>query len=553
MKKPVKLAGFLLAVTIFWSMLVTACGDSNTVTTGPSITTGSATISGSGTTKARTLNVGLRGDINALDPVHGYDDNTNSVILQITEGLFYYDQDNRIAPKLAKGVKIVDPTTYVYQIRDNVTFSDGTPLTVDDVIFSLERYRDPAVASDLAWMFANVSTVTKTGDWEVTVKLSKPDALWQQALATTAGHVISKKYFEAHKANFGKPDGGLLGTGPFIFKKWTTGSEIVLEKNPTYWDKTSTNQIDKIVFKIIPDLTSEVAALKAGQVDLVNSPPVDQLDQIRASKDLTVSLIDSFYFDFLAFNTDRKPFDDVNVRKAIYYAVDRDSIYKYILKDTAKPANSLPIDQIITNNDKDYWASYLKSAPDYKYDLNKAKEYLAKSSVPNGFTATLTMSDDTARNSIALSIQQSLKQLNISINIQKLSFSEYFPYQFGGKIKDGKRDYDFLLGGWVSDFPDPAGNVTPMFYSAYKGAGGSNAASYNNPKVDQLLDAQTGSLDPKERAQFLQQALDIISAEVPYAVISYPKFIFAHNKKIQYTFSASFLYNLFFKDFKFID
>jgi peptide/nickel transport system substrate-binding protein len=326
-----------------------------------------------------------------------------------------------------------------------------------------------------------------------------------------------------------------------------------LEKNPNYWDKTSTNQIDKIVYKIIPDGTSRLAALKAGQVDFLGGPSADQLDQIKASKDLTLAEFGSFYFQFLAFNTERKPFDDVNVRKAIYHAIDRDSLYKFVLKDTAEPSNSLPVDAIITSGNKAGWESYLKNAPDYKFDVNKAKDFLSKSSVPNGFTFTLTLADDSVRNSIALAIQQSLKPLNITVNIQKLTSSEYFPYQFGGKIKEGKRDYDVLLGGWVSDFPDPAGTLTPMFHSSYKGAGGSNAASYTNEKVDKLLDAQTASVDLKERTTLLQQALDIISDEVPYAVLSYPKVIYATSKKIQYTFGASYLYNIFYKDFKFND
>lgn len=541
MKKSEKLIVLLITISMLISMFMTGCGSSK------------SNSSTSDANKTRTLNVALRGDINALDPAFAYDNVTNAVVLQITEGLFYYDENNKIVPKLAKGYKRVDSTTYVYEIRNDVNFSDGSPLTVDDVIFSLERYRDPSVASDLGWMYANVASIKKTGDWEVTVKLSKPDALWEQALATTAGHIISKKYFEAHKNNFGKPDGGLIGTGPFIFKKWTTGSQIDLEKNPKYWDKSSKNQIDKIVYKIIPDGTARVAALKSGQVDFINGPPLDTLDQIKASNDLNLSAVDSFTFNFLAFNTERKPFDDINVRKAIYYAVDRNSIIDNIFKKAVSPANSLPLDQVICSNDKDSWNSYLKSAPDYKYDIAKAKEYLAKSSVPKGFNCTIILADDSAYNAAALSIQQSLKQLNINVNIQKITSSEYFPYQFGGKFKDGKRDYDILLGRWTSDFPDPAGDLIPMYASVNKGKGGSNAASYTNPKVDKLLDAQTASTDQKERSKLMQEASDIIANEVPYAVISYPKAVFATNKKIQYNFGASWLYNIFYKDFKFND
>lgn len=202
MKKLVKLATFILAVSIIFSTLFTGCGNGENNTD----------------SKKTIFNVALSGDIKAVDSAFGYDRNTNAVVLQVTEGLFYYDVNNKIVPRLAKSYKVVNPTTYVYEIRNDVNFSDGTPLTVDDVVFSLNRYKDPSNASEVAWMFANVTSITKTGDWEVTVKLSKPDALWEQTLATTAGHVYSKKYYEEHKNNFGKPDGVFLAQDPLFLK-----------------------------------------------------------------------------------------------------------------------------------------------------------------------------------------------------------------------------------------------------------------------------------------------------------------------------------------------
>lgn len=540
MKRYGKLSLLLITISLVLTTLTTGCGSSTST-------------SSTNVKKDRTLNVALASDITALDPAFGYDRNTNAVILQITEGLFYYDSNNKIVPKLAKSYKVVNPTTYVYDIRSDVNFSDGTPMTVDDVIFSLERYKDPSTASLVAWMFTNVDSITKTGEWQVTVKLKKADALWQQALATTAGDIYSKKYYVEHKSNFGKPDGGIIGTGPFVFKKWVTGSEIDLEKNTKYWDKTSKNEINKIVYKIIPDSTSRVNALIAGQVDYLGNAPIDQIDQLKGAKDVNVTNVDSFTFNFIAFNTERAPFNDVNVRKAINYAIDRDVIAKNIFKDTAVSSNSLPINQSIVSTEKDLWSSYIKNAPDYKYNIEKAKEYIAKSSVPKGFKFTLTVSDEPAYYSTALLIQQALKNININADVQKVTPAENSAYQFGSKFKDGKRDYDALLSRWTSDFPDPDGNLTPLYDSANKGEGGSNTAAYTNKDVDKLLDEQTSTTDIKERIKTQQKVLDILSDQVPYAVISYPQTVFAINKNIKYTFGASWLYNIFFKDFQFTD
>lgn len=495
-----------------------------------------------------TLTVGLIGDINALDPAYAYDDRTNPVVNQITEGLLAFDSQNKLVPKLAKSWKCVNPTTYVYEIRNDVTFSDGTPMTADDVVFSLNRYKDPKVASYLAWMYSNVASIQKTGEWEVTVKLTNPDALWQYVPATSAGFILSEKYYKSHAKDFGKASGGLLGTGPFVFDSWVSGSQIVLKQNTKYWNKTQKIGPSKVVFKIIPDSTTRVNALISGQVDFIISPPLDMISQIQANKNLKTSKIGTFGVDYVALNTSKKPLNDVNVRKAIYYAVDVNSINKNIVKDGGTPANSYAVGQVITSTQKDLWGSFLNSAPDYSYNVATAKQYLAKSNTPNGFNATLYVSDSSANDSIALAIQQSLKQININISIKKLTSNDYFSYLEGEK----KRDYDLLLGAWASDFPDPAGDLIPMYSSSNIASGGANAAAYSNLQVDKLLNDQTASTDTAKRVQDIQGMLKITANEVPYVMVNYENTVFAYNKRIaEYPYSASWLYNLDFQDFKF--
>lgn len=182
-----------------------------------------------------TLIVGLNSDITSLDPAYAYDHTTNQVVNQITEGLLTFDADGVMQPKLCESWEIVSPTTYVYQIRDDVTFSDGTPMTMEDVLFSVTRHQDPEVASYVEWFYSSVASIEQTGDWELTVELTEPDASWQYAFATTAGHIISKSYYEEHADNFGTPEGGILGTGAYKFTSWTTGSEIKLDYNENYW------------------------------------------------------------------------------------------------------------------------------------------------------------------------------------------------------------------------------------------------------------------------------------------------------------------------------
>ena len=157
-----------------------------------------------------TLNVGLYSDIISLDSAFAYDFTTNPVVSQITEGLLYYDENNELQPYLCESWEEVDSTTYVYNIRSDVTFSDGTPMTMEDVLFSVNRYRDPELASYLLWMYDNVDTIEQTGNWQFTVKLTQPDALWKHTFATTAGMIHSKAYVESHPDDYGTAAGGVL-------------------------------------------------------------------------------------------------------------------------------------------------------------------------------------------------------------------------------------------------------------------------------------------------------------------------------------------------------
>ena len=180
------------------------------------------------------LNVHMNGDPVAIDPAFAYDNASSLVVNQITESLLTHNQDNTLKPNLCKSFEATDPCTYVYQIRDDVTFSDGTPMTMDDVIYSIRRHLDADLGSYMNWFFANVTSVEATGEWEMTIKLAEPQATWQYVLATSAGMIVQKKFCEEHAGEVGSVSVGIIGTGPFVFEKWENGSKVILKKNENY-------------------------------------------------------------------------------------------------------------------------------------------------------------------------------------------------------------------------------------------------------------------------------------------------------------------------------
>jgi peptide/nickel transport system substrate-binding protein len=481
-----------------------------------------------------TFTVALSEDIRAVDPGVAWNYVTNQVTNQITEGLLTLDVRGNIIPELAKSWRQPDDLTYVYEIRDDVVFSDGTKMTMDDVLFSFNRSRDPDGGTYFSDFYADVESFTATGTWQLTIKLSRPNAIFKYIPAIGAGRVLSKAYYEAHADNFGTAEGGILATGPFVYQSWTSGQEIILKKNANYWnkEKLGANIIDTLVFKVIPEDTTRVIALQTGQADFSVNLPIDMIDQIAADQNINLTTVDTYSLTYLALNTQRAPMNDVNVRKAIAHALNIPEFQRAIIKNTGAPGTVLPFGPALYGENAAKWQQYLRSAQSYAYDLAKAREYLAKSSHPNGFNCNVIISESSVATQRALFLQEALKPLNINVEIRRMSGDEQDTYQMGGVMDaNGKRDYDMLFGGWEADYPDLNGNIEIMYAASQAGEDGYNAAAYVNARVDELIEAQRVVVDPARRFEIQRQLMDIAVDEVPYIVFDYTLRSSALNKK----------------------
>lgn len=543
---------FLLMIFAIAAILAACSGDKadgenkENVTSTDDGTATDANTESEGGGEGGTLTFALPGDIIALDPAFSYDFATNPVVTQITEGLLQFDENGQLQPLLAESWEAVDPTTYVYQIRDDVNFSDGSPMTIDDVIFSMERTMDPATASYVGWMYSNVESIEATGDWEVTVKLKQPDILWRYAVGTTAGHIISKAYYEKNEANFGKPDGGVMGTGPFEYVEWKTGSEITLKKNENYWNKSGGPYLDKVVYKMLPEGNTVVTGLKTGQVTATINLPLDLIEVVQAMDNVNIDAVDSYMSNFVAINVEREPLNDVNVRKAMNYALDKQKIMEKIVKDSGSPAKAVPVGPALWIFNSDLWEQAYEELPGYEYDIEKAKEYLAKSSVPDGFSATIMTESDTLKLNTALALQAAVKPLGINLEIEKVTTEEANTRAFGNK------DYDMMMQTWGADFPDAVGNLQPVFHSSNSVDGGSNFSKYSNAEVDKYMEEQVALTDDKERTELMIKAQKIIAEDTPWIMIDHPKQMFVANTDVDgYTMKPMWYWDSFLKDVKF--
>ena len=483
--------------------------------------------------KGITFTVALSEDIRAVDAGVAWNYVTNQVTNQITESLVSLDANNNIVPELAKSWQQPDELTYIYNVRDDIVFSDGSKMTMDDVLFSFERAKDPDGGTYFSDFFGDVDSFSVNG-WQFTIKLKQPSAVFKYVPAIGAGRIISKAYYQKHAKDFGTAAGGIVATGPFTFQKWTSGQEIILKKNNNYWnkEKLAANIIDTLIFKIIPEDTTRVIALQTGNADFCANLPQDMLDKLSSDPNLNFTSVDSFSLTYLALNTQRAPMNDINVRRAISRAMDIPEFQKRIIKNAGTAGTILPFGPALYGDNAAKWRQYLNNTPGYTYDLEAAKKHLAGSAYPNGFTCDLIVSENSLANQRALYIQESLRALNITVNIRKMSGDEQDTYQMGGVLDaNGKRDYDMLIGGWEADYPDLNGNIEIMFVESQAGEDGYNAAAYVNPSIDAMIEEQRSTLDSARRFEIQSKMMDIIVNDVPYIVFDYTSRQSVLNKK----------------------
>lgn len=515
----------------------------------PSTGTAAGGSDSSGTAGAgETFVIGVTSEARSLDPAYNYNQNEFITLNHMYDTLLVFSADGtELLPSLVTSWEIVDELTYVYQLRDDVTFWDGNKMTVEDVVYSLNRIMDPATAANTAFLFANVASIEATGEWEFTVKLSAPDALWKYVPATVAGQVVEKAYVEEKGDSFGTAEGGTMATGPYMFESWVSGSQFTYKKNPNYWDKAAELLFDEVDVVIMTDETALAVAASSGQVDMVVNFSTDNMGQYQKSAGLDVIYSEGPNNAFIAMNNQRAPFDDVNVRKAVACAIDEVSITTSTKAEYATPAGALDFDVEIMGFETEDWNKLEDSLTSYSYNVEKAKEYLAQSAYPDGFTCNFLCGSGSTR--VAEIVQYNLKELNINVEIIPLTASELLSYVYGSVMDDsGARDYDMISYGWLPDYLDPANYLQPFYQGINAGAGGSNCAGYQNEEVDKLLEAQLQTTDVKERSQLMMDAYKIINEDCPYKLLNYFGNTLAINNKYHYELSPMWIYNINVKD-----
>lgn len=451
-----------------------------------------------------------------------YDTITNNLTTQIWDSLLEYSEpDMKLTPALAKDWKTEDKTTFVYNLREGVTFHDGSEMTTDDVIASAKLTQRDEAKSPLAWMFDSVDSFEKVDDHTLKVNLTEPDAAFQFVPATTAWCIAPKAQIEKKGTDLAQDP---VGAGPFKLDEWKSGNYVKLVRHDEYWDD-DLPYLDGARFEIVPNGTGRITGMKNGDYGGTNDIPIDQLSVLDKIDNVDLYTVTSFQTSFVVFNTTKEPFGNADVRRALSYAVDTKSITESTVGKYGTDATSMLPSNLIGHvkpGDLDY--------DGFPYDTEKAKSMLDDAGLTGSprFETTLLTPKDTVRRKPALAIQQDLSQIGVKVNVKEVSTSQYIE-SFWGETDMSKRE-PMQMGLWASDFPSPDAILTPLFQSEQLPPG-NNWFAYKNDQVDELIQKFKTTLDTDQRAKYAKQANQIIVDEAPGIWIFHPDTTKAFNTK----------------------
>lgn len=375
------------------------------------------------------------------------------IISLVTEPLERMTPSGKPLPNLAVSLSYRNGTTFTYQIRRGVRFSDGSPLQAADVAWSLGHLTDPK--SKVAGT-NGVPTVAVSGPRSVTVKYAK----WAPTLRTELDNVSfvqEAKFGEAHLADLGTASALPIGTGPYKFQSWTSEG-ITLVRNPYYWGKKPA--VDRLFFPTVPQDTSAQLAMRSGSIQAAQVQDYTSTAAWKGVPGVTLVQQANLTSNLLSFDTSKPPFNDLHVRKAVAYSLDRRGVmaaglggYGALLKALVPPgelADIAPSAKALTQ--------FLNSLPQYDYDPAKAKAELAKSTYPSGFTTTIPYMASPSWGQLAVAnLQRNMEPLGVHINPQVISGQ-----QWGGALFGHKMTGINVLPGFGATVPDPNSVVATL-------------------------------------------------------------------------------------------
>lgn len=459
------------------------------------------------------LVVGQIAEPKSLDPHAVTAVNDFRILMNIYDGLVRYkDGTLQVEPALAESWTISDDgKTYTFELRDGVSFHDGSPLTAEAVKFNFDRmldenhpYHDTG-PFPLSFFFSAIDSVTAEDEDTVVFTLKEPYAPFLSNLAYPTGLIVSPAAVKEHGKDFGRNPSG---TGPFRFAEWESNAKVVIVRNEDYWEGAP--PLEAVVFRPITDANTRVAEMLAGGIDLMVEVPPDSVATFEEDANYQVHEQAGPHVWFLILNTKEGPFADKKMRQAVNYAINKKTLVEDVLQGTAEVAAG-PTPPAFA------WAHNDALEP-YPYDPEKAKALIEEAGQEGAeLTFYVTQGGSGMLDPVPMgaAIQADLAAVGLDVEIETYEWNTFL-----GKVNPGlEGKADMAEMAWMTNDPDTLPYLT-LRSEAFPDNGGFNSGYYSNPEVDSLLEQARSSTDQEERARLYKEMQEIVHEDAPWAFIA---------------------------------
>ncbi len=486
---------------------------------------------------AQVLRWANDGDVNSMDPYTRQETFLLAFNSSIYEPLVRRNRQMQPEPALAERWEQPSPTVWRFHLRRNVRFSDGTPFTADDVIFSTQRVR--AQGSNMASVLASVKEVRKVDDFTVDFETHVPDPILIQNL--TNWGMMSRAWSERNNAtrpadltsreeNFATRNA--MGTGPFRLVSREPDRRTVLERNPGWWD-TPTHNLERAELNIIANDATRVAALLSGEVDFVYTVPPQDVDRISRAPGMRIIQGPELRTIYLGMDQNRaellksdvrgrNPFQDVRVRRAMAMAIDTAAIQRTVMRGQSRPTGLIYGPGVNGFREED------DIRP--RVDVNAAKALLAEAGFPNGFGVTMDCPNDRYVNdeAICTAVVSMLARIGVRVTLNAQTRVRYF-----AEINAPRYNTSFYLLGWTPATSDAHNALYNLAGTRDGTRGVFNNGGYSNPAFDRLVDQIAVETNPAQRQQMISDASRILREDAAYIPVHQQQIVWAARQGVE--------------------
>lgn len=525
-------------------------------------------MSGCGNKASNGVTVQIGPNPETLDPALNSAVDGGNMLITLFETLLIIDENNQVQPGQAESYTVSDDgLTWTFTMRDGLKWSDGTDLNAKDFEYTFKRLTNPDLAAPYAetviGMIDGYQDAIGNPDAEgktttdpdpdklnvaasedgktLTIKLAYPCSYFDKIVAFGTMSPVQKATVEANGDAWATQPDTYVCNGPYMISEWTPSERIVCKKNPNYkggWD-SSRIVTENLNFLLLEDSSASYAAYNSGEALLIKDVPTEEIPSLKKAADGGDFYVDTILGTYyLSMNLNKEPFNNVNVRKALNLAIDRDYIANVVMQGTYSPAYNFMGPGVVdsegmffdnaveANGGKPYISE------DYEANLEEAKKALADAGYPNGEgfpTITYSTNDTGYHVAVAEYLQEAYKQIGITMQIDKVEWASFTPQRRAG-------EYEMARNGWVMDYND-ASNMLELLYST----NGNNDGKYNNPDYDAAINASKVA-DPKAHFEALHNAETIMMNDYACIPLAYYNDFWLQSPKLKGTWHSPYGY-----------